>query len=110
MRVEYACLDDGEAEGLLEGDVGEDAAGGVGEQVDVGDVLLLVLLGVGHAAVQVVRVDQLHHLRQDLLAARRHAVNVLAVALRMHQITPQMRILQMSSRWPWEFLKVSLVP
>ena len=75
-------LNDSEAERLLEGNIGEDAAGGVGEQVDVRDVLLLVLLGVGNAAVQVMRVDQLHHLRQDLLAAWRHAVDVLAVALR----------------------------
>ena len=83
----HACLDDSEAEGLLEGDIGEDAAGGVGEQVDVGNVLLLVLLGVGNAAVQVVRVDQLHDLGQDLLAARRHAINVLTVSLRAHQNT-----------------------
>ena len=33
-------LDDGEAKGLLEGDVDEDAARGVREAVDVGDVRL----------------------------------------------------------------------
>lgn len=77
-----ACLDDSQAKGLLEGDICENAAGGVGEQVDVRNVLLLVLLGVGNAAVQVVRIDQLHHLGQDLLAAWRHAVDVLTVALR----------------------------
>ena len=81
LRTGRAYLDDGEAKGFLEGDVGEDAAGGIGQAVDVGDVHLAVLLGVGNTAVQVVAVHQLQDLGQDLVAACSHAVDVLAVAL-----------------------------
>lgn len=78
-----AHLDDRQAKRLLEGDVCEDAARREREAVDVGDVALRMLLGVGHAAVQVVHVDELHDLHEDLLAAPRHAVDVVAVALHL---------------------------
>ena len=74
-------LDDGEPKRLLERDVGEDTPGAQRQPVDVRDVALLVLLGVGHAAVQVVGVDQLQHLVQHLLGAGSHAVDVVAVPL-----------------------------
>ena len=82
-RGQGGHLDDGEAEGLLQGHIGEDAARGKGQAVDVGNVGLGVLLGVGHAAIQVVGIHQAQHLLQHLGAACRHAINVVAVALRV---------------------------
>ena len=74
-------LDDCQAKRLLEGNIGEDATSCVGQSVDVGDVHLAVLLGVGNAAVQVMAVHQLQDLGQDLAAPCCHAVDVLTVAL-----------------------------
>ncbi len=74
-------LNDCEAKGFLEGDIGKDSAGGVGQAVDVRNVHLAVLLGVGDAAIQIMTVHQLQHLSQNLAAAGCHAVNILPVSL-----------------------------
>lgn len=50
VQTHSTHLYDGEAKGLLQGDVGEDAARGGGKFVDVGDVGLGVMLWVRHAA------------------------------------------------------------
>lgn len=77
-----ANLNNGESEGLLQRDVGEDAVRSERQAVDVADVVLGVALGIRHRAVEVVQVDEFHHLSQHLLGAARHAVYVVPVALR----------------------------
>ena len=42
-----------------------------------------MLLGVGHAPIQVICINQVQHLIQDLLATGGHAVNVVTIALKV---------------------------
>lgn len=79
-----AHLNDGQAKGLLKSDIGENALGLQREAVDIRDVTLLMLLGVGDAPIQVVGVDQLQDLVQHLGRPCCHAVDVFPIALRNH--------------------------